>query len=89
MIILGGLIGESETQSIDKVPFLGDIPILKWLFSTRKIEKSKTQLMIYLIPHVYYGQEKNVDPASIDAKSFNKSAIPDTIRKQATQPWWK
>jgi type II secretory pathway component GspD/PulD (secretin) len=89
MIILGGLIGDQETQTVDKVPFLGDIPILKWIFSTRKTEKSKTQLMIYLIPHVYYGSEKNVNPASIDPKSFNKSAMPDTIKKQTKQPWWK
>lgn len=71
MIILGGLISQSENQYIDKVPFLGDIPLVKWIFSTRKIEKSKTQLMIYLIPHVYYGSEKKVDPASINSHKFD------------------
>jgi type II secretory pathway component GspD/PulD (secretin) len=89
MIVLGGLIGESESQTIDKVPFLGSIPILKWIFSTKKTEKSKTQLMIYLIPHVYYGSEKNVNPSSIDLKSFNNSVVPDTIKKQTKKPWWK
>ena len=71
MIILGGLIGESETNSIDQVPFLGSIPILEWIFSTRKIEKSKTQLMIYLIPHIYYGSERTIDPNSINVKDFD------------------
>ncbi len=89
MIVLGGLIGETVSQNIDKVPLLGDIPILKWIFSTRSTTKSKTQLMIYLIPHVYYGSEKNVNPSTVDSKSFNASAIPDTIRRQAKQPWWK
>jgi type II secretory pathway component GspD/PulD (secretin) len=89
MIVLGGLIGDQESQTIDKVPFLGDIPILKWIFSTRKIEKSKTQLMIYLIPHVYYSSERNVNPSSIDPKAFNKSALPEPIKKQTKRPWWK
>jgi type IV pilus assembly protein PilQ len=80
MIILGGLIGESQSKTIDKVPFLGDIPILGWLFSTRKTEKSKTQLMIYLIPHVYYGSERSIDPASVGAKPFS-DVKPPVIKK--------
>lgn len=76
MIILGGLIGETENKSIDKVPFLGSIPILGWLFSTRKTEKSKTQLMIYLIPHVYYGSERSIDPSTIDFTSSSKATAP-------------
>jgi type II secretory pathway component GspD/PulD (secretin) len=83
MIILGGLIGQSENQYIDKVPFLGDIPLMEWIFSTRKIEKSKTQLMIYLIPHVYYGSEKSIDPASIDLKKLEiKTDIPKKKKRR-------
>jgi type II secretory pathway component GspD/PulD (secretin) len=89
MIVLGGLIGDAENQYIDKVPFLGEIPILKWLFSTKKSEKSKTQLMIYLIPHVYYGSEKKVNPDSISVSPQFAPAIPDTIKKQVKRPWWK
>jgi type II secretory pathway component GspD/PulD (secretin) len=89
MIVLGGLISDEEDQTINKVPILGDIPILKWIFSTKSIQKTKTQLMIYLIPHVYYGSEKNVNQTSIDPKSFNKSAMSDTIKKQTKQSWWK
>lgn len=80
MIILGGLIGQSENQYIDKVPFLGDIPLMEWIFSTRKIEKSKTQLMIYLIPHVYYGSEKSIDPTSIDLKKLEIKS--DILKKK-------
>ncbi len=84
MIILGGLISQSENQYIDKVPFLGDIPFVNWIFSTRKIEKSKTQLMIYLIPHVYYGSEKKVDPASINSHKFDIKTDSDNKKKRRT-----
>jgi type II secretory pathway component GspD/PulD (secretin) len=89
MIVLGGLISESENQYIDKVPFLGEIPVLKWLFSTRKIEKSKTQLMIYLIPHVYYGSERTVNPVSIDIKKLDNGEGAGSVRKLLKRPWWK
>lgn len=70
MIVLGGLIGESKNQSMEQVPFLGSIPIIKYFFSTRKTVKSKTQLMIYLIPHIYYGSERTVDPDMVEKGSY-------------------
>jgi len=75
MIVLGGLIGESRTESMDKVPFLGDIPILSYIFSNRRTEKSKTQLMIYLIPHIYYGSERSIDPETVRVGSFAPPAL--------------
>lgn len=70
MIILGGLISELEKTEFKKLPFLGNIPILKWFFSSSTRKKTKTQLMIYLIPHVYYGSEKAIDPESIRKDSL-------------------
>jgi type II secretory pathway component GspD/PulD (secretin) len=91
MIVLGGLIGNSESQYIDKVPFLGDIPVIKWIFSTKKTEKSKTQLMIYLIPHVYYGSEKKVNPDSVAANPSFTPETKDTVTsaKKPFRFWWK
>jgi type II secretory pathway component GspD/PulD (secretin) len=68
MIVLGGLISESESITLNKVPLLGDIPFLKWIFSSKKKEKGKTQMMIYLIPHVYYGSEQAVEPKNVEIK---------------------
>jgi type II secretory pathway component GspD/PulD (secretin) len=89
MIVLGGLIGDSENQTIDKVPFLGDIPLLGWLFSTRKIEKNKTQLMVYLIPHVYYGSERKIDPSMVNTKIDQSPAVVDTLKDRIKHPWWQ
>ena len=56
-IVLGGLIQETETNIEDKVPLLGDIPIIGNLFTNVDKKKGKSQLMIYLTPKIYYGDD--------------------------------
>jgi general secretion pathway protein D len=51
-VVIGGLIQDQETDTVSKVPFLGDIPGLGWLFKTTNKTRSKTNLMILLIPHI-------------------------------------
>lgn len=58
-IILGGLISEEDVIEDRKVPLLGDIPILGWLFRSRVRSKQKSELVIYLTPHVFYGDERD------------------------------
>lgn len=50
-IIIGGLIYESEQKSMSKIPLLGDIPILKSLFSWTSTSKDKKEVIISLTPH--------------------------------------
>ncbi|RMF95124.1 MAG: type II secretion system protein GspD [Candidatus Schekmanbacteria bacterium] len=51
-IVIGGLIRETNTPGIDKVPCLGDIPLLGWFFSKRTNTKEKTNLLIFLKPTI-------------------------------------
>ncbi len=51
-IVIGGLIGSKETESISKIPFLGDIPLLGWLFKSKSTSVDKTNLIILLTPQV-------------------------------------
>jgi pilus assembly protein CpaC len=50
--ILGGLLDNEETQSFQKVPFLGDIPILGKLFQSMTRTRTNTELMILVTPEV-------------------------------------
>ena len=52
VIVLGGLIKDDLTQTQQKVPGLGDIPLLGWLFRYEKTEKIKTNLMVFLHPTI-------------------------------------
>ena len=51
-VVLGGLLQSSEKETITKVPVLGQIPVLGWLFSSKTKSKSTTDLVIFLTPTV-------------------------------------
>jgi general secretion pathway protein D len=51
-MVIGGLIRDNVTSSTSKVPFLGDIPILGWLFKSKTTTIDKTNLMIFITPYI-------------------------------------
>jgi len=51
-IVIGGLIDEAVNETIDKVPLLGDIPYLGWLFRSTQSSTEKRNLMIFLRPTI-------------------------------------
>jgi general secretion pathway protein D len=51
-IVIGGLMEDRVVSTLDKVPLLGDIPGLGELFRRTRTNKSKTELLIFLTPHV-------------------------------------
>jgi len=52
--VLGGLEEQVKSNSGTGVPFLAKVPVIKWLFSKRKRETSKSKLTILIKPTVYY-----------------------------------
>lgn len=67
--ILGGLMKEQDIETIAKVPLLGDIPILGWLFKSRTISKDKTNMIVFLTPKII----RNVaDSNAIVSKSLDE-----------------
>jgi type II secretory pathway component GspD/PulD (secretin) len=60
-VVLGGLIQTEKDKSNNSVPLLGDIPFFgKVLFSGTYRNKSKTELVIFLTPHIVTGNETSV-----------------------------
>jgi len=51
-IVIGGLIDENTAERVQKVPILGDIPILGWLFKYKATASQKQNLYIFLTPRV-------------------------------------
>ncbi len=81
-VAIGGLIRESEDESVEKVPVLGDIPLLGYFFSNTIKRKVQRELMIFLTPYVAFtsaeleeltelekSRLKLMDPRTIDAES--------------------
>jgi general secretion pathway protein D len=51
-VVLGGLIDTNVTESVTKVPILGDIPGLGWLFKRTSTQKAKTNLLVFINPTI-------------------------------------
>jgi len=51
-VVIGGLIRDDFDDSVNKVPWLGDIPGLGWLFKTTSKSLTKENLLIFLTPHI-------------------------------------
>lgn len=56
-MVIGGLVSERDVKSISRVPVLGRLPILGFLFRRRKMDKKKMELLIFVTPHIA-GKEK-------------------------------
>ena len=51
-IVLGGLIRDDVREVVSKVPLLGDIPLLGWLFRSKSVNQVKSNLMVFLRPTI-------------------------------------
>jgi len=51
-VIIGGLMENKQTESVKKVPLLGDIPLLGLAFQRRQKLNNKTELIMILTPHI-------------------------------------
>jgi general secretion pathway protein D len=51
-VVIGGLIDETLTQSTYRVPCLGNIPLLGWLFKSVGRTGDRTNLFIFVTPHI-------------------------------------
>jgi len=77
-VVIGGLLDDRVTVSESKVPILGDLPILGWLFRTSKKRVTKTNLLIFLTPYIMRGagdmeavkQYKEEESKSFEEESF-------------------
>jgi general secretion pathway protein D len=68
IIALGGLLDDNERRTIQKIPLLGDIPIIGELFKSRGRERTKTNLMVFIRPTILRTAE---DAQAIAARRYN------------------
>ncbi len=55
-VILAGLIKDEKIKTVSQVPILGSIPLLGSLFSSTVESTVKTELVIFLTPHIFTGE---------------------------------
>ncbi|MBA4779574.1 MAG: type II secretion system protein GspD [Sphingomonadales bacterium RIFCSPHIGHO2_01_FULL_65_20] len=68
IIALGGLLDDNERRTLQKIPLLGDIPILGELFKSRGKQRTKTNLMVFIRPTIL---RTAADAQAIAARRYN------------------
>ncbi|WP_455230050.1 type IV pilus secretin PilQ [Geopseudomonas aromaticivorans] len=59
-IVIGGVFSNTQTKTVDKVPFLGDLPFLGRLFRRDVVSDAKSELLIFLTPRIMDTQSTSV-----------------------------
>lgn len=71
IFVLAGLIDNSQTQAVSKVPFLGYLPVIGALFTSENFQSNKTELMVFA--------EVNFVENSIDQPKLPKVNIKSSL----------
>ncbi|KDB08829.1 type II and III secretion system protein [Burkholderia sp. lig30] len=77
--VIGGLVDRETMSNVDKVPFLGDLPVLGPFFKTLNYQQSDKELLIIVTPHL-------VAPI---AKGASLPATPGELSEQRNGPVWR
>ncbi len=72
-VILGGLVRKNTTKGSSKIPFLGDIPLLGWFFSTHDNSDDRSELVVLLTPYVLTNPEQAQREAERRLKASDSS----------------
>jgi pilus assembly protein CpaC len=74
--VIGGLLDKRDTEAFEKIPFIGDIPILGKLFQSTQVTKTDTELLILVTPEIIKPIEANA--AKPELKYPGKFLPPNT-----------
>ncbi|WP_297228253.1 type II secretion system secretin GspD [uncultured Desulfovibrio sp.] len=93
--VIGGLLDDSLTYNEQKVPLLGDIPLLGWMFKNRSKEATRTNLYVFITPKVIRSFDDSADlthdkqlflhEAGIDGSGLG---LPAMSRPKLLKPVW-
>ena len=76
--VLGGLKSRSESETVNKLPLLGDIPVLGYLFKGRTKQETTTTLLVFITPQVIRSaedQEATLQRALMERVRDHRSSI--------------
>ena len=76
-IVLSGLIQNEESWTERRTPGLSKIPILGWLFKSKKQTAEKTEMVIYLVPH--WENDESGETQKIDEEGFRARIIESVV----------
>jgi pilus assembly protein CpaC len=80
---IAGLLNNTMNQTLQKVPGIGDIPILGYLFRSKAAQKNRTELVVMITPHILPEGSKGVTP---DLPRLGEPYLPPLPQDQSLAP---
>jgi general secretion pathway protein D len=89
-VVIGGLLADTVRATERRVPYLGHIPVLGALFRRNDDQRTKTNLLVFLTPHIIASDEQAADTARRE-RARVRAALPRRLRDQPalTAPSWE
>jgi general secretion pathway protein D len=85
--IMGGILEETESRSINGIPGLASIPFFRYFFSTENKQRQDNELVFMLIPHIVRAQDVfDSNTRAIDVGTANSISLHRTITPAPEQP---
>lgn len=81
--VIAGLLSDEERRTIEKIPLLGDIPVLGNLFKSRARTRAKTNLMIFLRPRIIRTAEDN---RRVTEQKYGQVRLQQGLQEPGTEP---
>ena len=78
--ILGGLINTQNSKDIDKIPLLGDIPILGYLFTSQAFREGKSELVFFITPEIIDPRNNNQNNILLEKKDSINNVNSDAVK---------
>jgi pilus assembly protein CpaC len=89
-LAIGGLLDNSISEDVDKIPFLGDIPILGYFFRSTSAQQARTELLVLVTPHILDSENLPAPPLPTGASEGWEwdSSIRNWIRERPDTTGW-
>jgi hypothetical protein len=84
-IVVGGLIEDEDTKTIQKVPLLGDLPLIGKLFQDSSVSHTRNELIVTVTPHILHTNLQSAAAGMSSVSVPNAQPLP-TLAPSATIP---
>lgn len=93
VLALGGLVRETTNTNTTKVPILGDIPLIGWLFKNKTKQIEKTSLLFLVVPEIIRPKDRdNADLFTrskiLDSKDISNALVSPSAKRDPVHRWF-
>ncbi len=75
-IVISGLMQDKEEEQVRGIPLLSDIPIIGWAFKNRSVNVEKTNLLVFITPHIVKDSDRMVQITDEKKTAFSNPTPP-------------